>query len=450
MLSPRILFGGGVTLSLLVLLSPARAGAQEVLRLTLAECIQRALVHHPRLGLAESDVKLRQSVLEQAQAARTHPQLEMKALLGPVPAAKGSPYDPNLRTNFSDLGVFTRAEIDAFLPLYTFGMLEGKAEAARRALDAANHGRDQSGNEIRREVQRLYYGVLLAREVRILLDDVLEKVGGARTKVRNGIAGGTGQFTPIDQYRLEVFGSEAEARRVAVDSSAGVLLATLKAAVGLPKSADFDIADAALEVTSRAAVDVDSAEQQALQRRPELAQLRDGEAARTALVRSARAAFFPQFYAGALARYGLAPNRTIQRNPFIRDDFNFFQGGFGVGFRYSLDFAGNRAKVKEALAERDRLRAQQRLAETAIQLEATKSALGLDAAESTTELRRKAAREARSWLAAAESNFNLGVGETRDLVDAFEAYARTRGSLLQAIHDEKVAEAELEFAKGGG
>jgi outer membrane protein TolC len=424
-------------------------GAQETVKLTLAECIQRALVHHPRLGLAESDVKIRESLLEEAQAARTRPQLELKALVGPVPGANGSPYDPNLRTDFSDLSVFTRAEIDGMLPLYTFGKLEGKAEAARYAVDAARHGRDQSGNEIRREVQRLYYGLLLAREVRGLIDDVLEKVGEARIKVQGGIAQGTGQFMPIDQYRLEVFSAEVEARRVAVDSSAAVLLATLKVAVGLPRSANFDIADSALEISARTAVDVDSAAQQALQRRPELAQLRDGDAARTALVRSARADLYPQFYAGALLRYGVAPNRTMQRNPFMRDDFNFFQGGFAVGFRYSFNFAGTRAKVKEALAERDRLRAQEKLAETAIDLEATKSALGLDAAESTTEVRRTAARVARSWLAAAESNFNLGVGETRDLVDAFEAYARTRGSLLQAIHDEKVAEAELEYAKGG-
>jgi len=238
-----------------------------------------------------------------------------------MPSAHGSPYDPNLHTDFSDLSVFTRAEIDGMLPLYTFGKLEGKAEAARHAVDAARHGRDQAGNEIRRDVQRLYSGLLLAREVRGLIDDVLEKVGEARMKVQGGSAQGTGQFMPIDQYRLEVFSSEVEARRVAVDSSATVLLATLKVAVGLPRSAHFDIADSALEISPRTAVDVDSAAQPALQRRPELAQLRDGEAARTALVCSARADLYPQFYAGALLRYGVAPNRTIQRNPFIRDDY---------------------------------------------------------------------------------------------------------------------------------
>jgi outer membrane protein TolC len=432
-----------------MVLWPVRMGAQEPLRLTLTECVQRAIIHHPRLGLAESEVRVRESVLEEARAARTHPQADLKVLVGPVPSALGSPYDPNLRTDFSDLSMFTRAEINGLLPIYTFGKLEAKTDAARLGVEAARHGRDQVLNEIRWEVQRLYYALVLARETRGLIDEVLEKVGEARRRVQNGISQGTGQFTPSDRYRLEVFGSELEARRVAVDSTAAALLATLKAAVGLPKSVDFDIADSALKIPSRDAVDAEGATEQAIQRRPELAQLRDGDAARAALVRSARADLYPQFFAGALLRYSVAPNRTIQRNPFIRDDFNFLNGGFAVGFQYSFNFAGTRAKVREAVAERDRLHAQRKLAETAIDLETTKAALTLHAAASITDVRGNAARVARGWLAAAESNFNLGVEETRELVDAFEAYTRTRGSLLQAIHDEKVAEAELEYAKGG-
>jgi outer membrane protein TolC len=282
-----------------------------------------------------------------------------------------------------------------------------------------------------------------------LADDALQTVEKARAKVREGIQSGAGQFTPIDQYRLDVFSLEIEARRVSVAASARSLLAALKAALGFPHSADFDIADTALEAPARNSVDPEAASRQALTRRPEIRQLRAGEEARAALVRSARADLYPQFFAGGLLRYGYAPNRTDQRNPFIRDDFNFFQGGFAVGFRYSLNFAGTRAKVQELEGEQQRLRAQRRIAETAIAIQARNSADGLEAAESVTDLRQKSARVARSWLAAAESNFNLGIGETRDLVDAFQAYLQTRIAQLQSLHDEQVARADLEYAKGG-
>jgi outer membrane protein TolC len=431
-----------------VLFSAGLHGEQAI-RLTLEECIRRALAVHPRVALAQSDLAIKESLLKQARAARFHPQVEINGLLGPVPAAKGSPYDPNLRSDFSDLGVFTRAEITSLQPVYTFGKLEGKADAARHAVEIGRHAQDESANEIRRETEKLYYGILLARELVSLADGALQTVEKARAKVREGIQSGAGQFTPIDQYRLDVFSLEIEARRVSVAASARSLLAALKAALGFPHSADFDIADTALEAPARNSVDLEAASRQALTRRPEIRQLRAGEEARAALVRSARADLYPQFFAGGLLRYGYAPNRTDQRNPFIRDDFNFFQGGFAVGFRYSLNFAGTRAKVQELEGEQQRLRAQRRIAETAIAIQARNSADGLEAAESVTDLRQKSARVARSWLAAAESNFNLGIGETRDLVDAFQAYLQTRIAQLQSLHDEQVARADLEYAKGG-
>jgi len=375
--------------------------------------------------------------------------VEMNGLLGPAPAAKGSPYDPNLRSDFGDLGVFTRAEITSLQPVYTFGKLEGRVDAARHAVEVGRHAQDESANEVRRETQKLYYGLLLARELMALTDNVVQSVGKTRAKVRSGIESGAGQFTPVDQYRLDVFSLEIQARRVTIATSEASLLAALKAALGFSASTDFDIADTALEAPPRTSLDAEAASREALTRRPEIRQLRAGDDARAALVRSARADLYPQLFAGGLLRYGYAPNRTDQRNPFIRDDFNFFQGGFAVGFRYSLNIAATRAKVQELVGERERLRAQHRIAETAIDLQARNSARGLQGAELVTDLRQKSARAARSWLAAAESNFNLGIGETRDLVDAFQSYIQTRIAQLQSLHDENVARADLEYAQGG-
>ena len=146
--------------------------------------------------------------------------------------------------------------------------------------------------------------------------------------------------------------------------------------------------------------------------------------------------------------HGYAPNRTDQRNPFVRDDFNFLEGGVAIGFRYTLNFSAARAKAGEARAERDRLVAQQRMAETAIGLQARGAARATQASALAADIREKAARTARGWLAAAESNFDLGVGESRDLVDAFQAYIQTKAALLQALFEDNTAWAELEYAEG--
>jgi hypothetical protein len=49
---------------------------------------------------------------------------------------------------------------------------------------------------------------------------------------------------------------------------------------------------------------------------------------------------------------------------------------------------------------------------------------------------------------ASSSNFDLGVGEPRDLADAFMAYARTRGEYLQALYAYVYGLEQLAHAAG--
>ncbi len=433
--------------AILSLLTP-NSSAQQALRLTLDECVRRAMTHHPRLAVATGDIAIRQAQLDQANSARYRPQLDLTFLAGPVPGAKGDPTDPNLRNDFGDLGPFARAEATLLQPLYTFGKIDGKIDAARRGLEAAREAREQAAHEVRRETERLYYGLLLARELKSLATNVLERLTKARNKVAESLESGAGEYTPIDQYRLEIVSGEVEARLITVAATEVALLTGLKAAMGLPATADLDIVDTSLDPPQRREVEAGAAVAEAFSQRPELRQFRAGDLAMAGLVRSARGDLFPQFFTGALLRYGVAPNRTNQRNPFVRDDFNFLQGGLALGFRYSFDFSGTRARVRAAEGERAKLAAQQRMAQTAIDVQTRNAVRILEAAQLRTDARKKSAAVGRRWLAAAESNFNLGVGETRDLVDAFQAYLQARVALLDAIHDENVARLELDYSRG--
>lgn len=420
--------------------------AQAPVRLTLEECIRRALEYHPRAAVAGSEVRVSRSLVAQADAARFRPQLEVAQMFGPSPAAIGSPYDPALRSDLGDLGVFTRSEATMVMPLYTFGKLSAKAEAARYGVEVARHGQEQAAAEIRRETRKGYYGILLARELKALADETLKRLAKARVRVHELIE--EEELQPSDQHRLDVFSLEIEARRATAAATEASLLAGLKAALGLEPSIDFDIADSGLERAPGVPEGEEESAREALRSRPELLQLRAGVEARSALARSAQADLFPQFYVGAQLRYGYAPNRTDQRNPFVRDDFNFLQGGVAIGFRYTLNFSAARARAEEARAERDRLTAQRRMAETAIGVQARSAARATQSSALAADVREKAARAARGWLATAESNFDLGVGETRDLVDAFQAYIQTKAALLDALFADNAARADLEYAEG--
>lgn len=432
--------------ALIVLLFGGALRAAEPMRLTVEECVRRALAHHPRVGAAVAEVRVSRSLVAQADAARFGPQVELTHMFGPSPAANGSPYDPALRTDLTDLSVFTRTDTTLVMPLYTFGKLAAKAEAARRGVAVAQYAQDQTAAEIRRETRKTYYGALLARGLKELADESLKRIARARSRVRELIE--EGELPPSDQYRLDIFSLEVEARRVSAASAEGSLLDALKAAVGAPPSSSFDIADETLTRTDGERIDEEESAQTALRLRPEIRQIRAGVEARSALVRSAKADLYPQFFAGAQLRHGYAPNRTDQKNPFVRDDFNFLQGGFAIGLKYTFNFSAAGAKTEQAFAERDRLIAQQRAAEAAISVQARSAARVAQASALAVDIREKAARTARGWLAAAESNFDLGVGETRDLADAFQAYLQAKAALLQALYEDRAAEAELDYTCG--
>lgn len=440
--------GRGTVLLALAALGPADVSAREPLRLTLTQCVERALQRHPRLALADSEIAIQQGREAEARAAARLPQLRVTAYAGPVAGARGTVYDPRVELDFGDMALFFRSEATLLQPVYTFGRLEALVDAAHLGVSATRHARQQTVNEIRRDVQRAYYGLLLARAFAELAGEVADRLATAQAKIRDGLAKDTGQFTPVDSYRLEALRVELTAQRLAAQASGSTLLLALKTMIGSPAGDDVDIADGTLMPASSGNVDAGAAVGESHAGRPELLQLQAAVEARSFLTASARASVYPQLFAGASLTYGYAPNRTDQHNPFVRDDFNTLQGGVAIGFRYSVDFGQDRARIAQAVSEERRAEARRDLARALVEAEVRQAVTVVDAARATTEVREAGARAARAWLSAAESSFDMGMAETRDLAEAYHAYVRSRAALLQALHDERVALVEAAHAKG--
>lgn len=57
-------------------------------------------------------------------------------------------------------------------------------------------------------------------------------------------------------------------------------------------------------------------------------------------------------------------------------------------------------------------------------------------------------RNAKKWLVAAKANYDLGVGESRELGQAAESYARLRADNYRAMYNYNLALANIEHAIG--
>ena len=123
-------------------------------------------------------------------------------------------------------------------------------------------------------------------------------------------------------------------------------------------------------------------------------------------------------------RYAVAPNRDDQNNPFVRDDFNFFQAGMALGLRWKLDFWMTHAKEAERLAELAKTEIQKENAYSGDRIDIKRRYLEVQETQQKIEAAQTARRAARALLVTTLANFSLGVGEGKDVFDSLGLYTR--------------------------
>ena len=106
-----------------------------------------------------------------------------------------------------------------------------------------------------------------------------------------------------------------------------------------------------------------------------------------------------------------------------------------MGFKYNLDFGIAAGKIKEAESEVSKLEGLQAFAQDGIPLQVREAYNGVVEARGNVQAFDEAHQNARKWLVAASSNFDLGVGDPSELSDAFFGYARTRGEYFLALYN---------------
>ena len=154
------------------------------------------------------------------------------------------------------------------------------------------------------------------------------------------------------------------------------------------------------------------------------------------------------FIGGGL-RYAVAPGRTDQRNPFVKDEFNFFNGGVFIGVRQSLEWHLLAADVDRARAEYRALEVRVPSAQEGIRLDVRRAYLDYGRADRDLQDARKSRRLARQWLREARDDFEFDPQTIGDLIAAFETWARREQAYGEALYDFNLSVARLEKAAGG-
>ncbi len=436
-----VLFAGAVR---------AQTGGERMV-LGLPEMIRMAVAFSPEMAEKRSASASAKSDLAQARAGFL-PQIDTVGLLGPVNGAKRPEVAGNRiidpTSSYWSIGVFGKLNLMMTQPIYTFGKISNRRDAAEQGVAARQAQEVQTGNEIALRVRELYYALVLSKTG----IEAAKEAGGffdeARTHMERLLKLGSANVVESELYRVDAYRADVIRGRAEAEKGANISYYALKRLLGLSSGKDFEPKEKTLEFRLEELGGPDSYVSKALAERPEFKQLEKGLAAQRSLVEAAQADRMPSFFAAAVASVAVAPGRETLHNPYITDDFNHAYGGVVTGVNWHFDFGILKARVEKERAEYERLNHTKTNAQLNIPIQVMKAYQDVKQWRVAVEAYDKAAGASRKWIVAALTSFDMGTGTADDLLRGIERYGQNRGRYLEALFNYNLSMAQLEYAMG--
>jgi len=432
-----------IAVAALLLSAAPHAEAQETVRLTLAEALERARQTSPSLGGLED--------LEAAAAAGLRGALAEKAPRVDVGAsyARNSDVDELTialpgqppRTLFPNIPDNYRVHLGATLPLYTGGRIESAVDAAGRQLAAAGHDRVGGERDLARETRVAYWRLVTSRAgERVLAESVASyeaHLGDARNRFE------VGTVARNEVLAVQVERDRAELTRLQAESNAEVANADLVRLTGLPPGARVEPAEP-LALPEAPVEDTEALVERAFAARPELLAFQERIAAARANADVRRAASRPQV--GLSLGYDYAnPNTRILP---LEDEFrSTWTAGLSVSL-HAFDGGRTAAATAEAEARADALERQLEDVRQRLRLEVTARLLELRTARAALAVADRNLEAARENRRVAADRYGEGVIPSSELLDAETALLRAGLDQTSASTQVHVALANLDRAVG--
>jgi outer membrane protein TolC len=426
----------------------ARTEPSAVKMLTVDEAVALAVRNSPEIKAEQFAVLMRQSQRAQADAAR-FAQLDVTVVGGPSPRARGDQVDsPDSKNSVSVSGVFGLATFNIIQPIYAFGKINNLRAAATHGMAVEEARVHQKATEVAMLVREAYYGYLLATSLENLALEIGAQLGGTMKKVQRQLDAGVPGVDNVDLLKLRTFQGQLEKQLNDIRQGKALALTGLRTLTGLEPALPIQLADSRLQPLERESPPLDESLSDAMRLRPEFVQAREGIQAFERLLAAAKADYYPLFFVGLFGNLAEATNRNRLSNPFLNDPLMDDVLAPVVGMRWHFDLGVTAGKVDEVAAELGQVQQQHALAEQGIPFQVRQAYLELQQHQANIAATRKGFRSGRQWLVAAVANFDLGVGEGKDVAEAALAYAQLHAAYFQAVYYYNLSLAKLDHRAG--
>lgn len=422
--------------------------------LSLQQCENMAYENHQKVREAKTELEQARARKAQAFHASILPRLDIRNIWGPinkvraVENAAGVLFSPDTSTGLADLRYFTDLEFNLVQPIYTFGKLSGLNSAAFFGVQIEEADLEKQKQAVQIEVRELYWGVLLGQELLLVADDAQKEIDKADQKLQDKLDEGSEEVSQSDLWKLQIFRYELNKQRREAESKLKLARSAMRLLLGLEENRAFKLDTEYIDPVEINMVSLADYLDMATQNRVEFNQLNAGLNAGRALVGAARSDFYPQFFLAGQIKYNFAAGRDDPKNPWVNNPTNFFRPGVVVGAQMNLNFLQTRDKVRLAEIEYRKIADKKEMLDDGVRLQVEKAFLEVTKAESDLQESQKAFKASENWLRSATMTFDLGIGEIKDLIDAFKAKGKMQAEYLQNIFRFNTSVAKLSGAVG--
>lgn len=449
-------------LYLFVNLSIVQSIAQDTLKISLEEFIEIGLENSGQLSFEQQAVNLAENRISSAKANRFLPSFDLRTLHGLVPGVKsdsilpnGQPLprdelflDPDLENDFNDFGIFTRFDVNAIQPVYSWGAINKSISAARSGAIAAQKQLSAKKTDLEVQLFELYQSYLLALETDRILQDSqkeLNRIGDVLEEMREE---GDPDFEEADMFKFEIFEAEFQTRKTEVEQNTNFVRRIWDYVLRSEDNVIYEPEDNFLNPVSVDLLSFDEYRSSAFTERAELQGVEAGINATNDALEARKAQNLPVLFLGLNVNYAITPNRPRQSNPFIINNTNFFSAAFGFGIRQNLNFLQLKSDVQRSKIEYRRMTDLKEAVTDGITLElnnAYKDAVIADTKVKQTDI---ALTKSKNWVRHEQLNYDIGFGDSENLIEAIRQELELRVALKQSVFELNKKMADLYKASG--
>jgi outer membrane protein len=425
-------------LFMIISLHPRLFG-QELLYLTLDDCIKRGINNSKELVSRNSQIKIDQAKLTQVNANRL-PQLSFSgsyARLSEVPSFVIN--IPGIIENMTFMESITnsyQAKLTLRQPLFTGFSLESSTDAADYNIEATKAEFETAKSGLVLGIQEAYWNYFKALKYKKLIDEngllVRTHVHDIENYYNQGLV------MKNDLLKVKVEYSNIQLQHIEINNNVKIARYSLNNKIGFPIEKEIEI-----DTVVKSALDdkriIDGYVYKALSKRPEIKKYENLLKASKSMITSSKSGWYPKLYLFSDYIYA-NPNERIY--PTKKEFNNTWDIGVSISVNI-WDWFSTKAETEKAEATYEQINSALSMMKDGISLQVNSYYLDFIKSKEKIEVCEKSVGQAEENYNVTYRRFKEGVMYNTDLLDAEVSLLNSKTNLTNALVDNQLAKARL-------